>query len=891
MINVLNLTKLIQSQPPEVANEILKKLENQKEYGNKPFEEIFMEIIEQLNSSKEKNKKYQNVQQSIQANKLEKDSSEINKSQKESEKEIDSTFEKKNIFKSTESTLREEKILSKNGEDENSKESTKDTKENLEENITNEKSEQMETIKIHKENKNEESSVESGQRIKLTEKDIEFLNKELSKLKSEIEEKDRTTTLIASSKRFEPKMQANPSAITQNDYSLLTEKSEEKLQFHNQKQASKINITPEKPEKVENQIVDKNPKKENDAVEKPNNRSVSVLDKNIDSLVVLHDPNNIKENMGRLVDRIAKSYDDNSEDKNPKKDTKNIKNNQAEVDLNKNTQKNEHLIENSNENKNQEVYIQVNLSQDKIEKIYTYFPEISAKEKSKLVDKENYIKQPNQKTTSKNNEDYISQLSTSYITRISNTSNTQKDTIQNTNVDRINIINVNHQSQSSNDKKGNYAKQNNLTISNNNTIPNNKNIIETKYNLKNSDKEKEYLNTQKDIKSVLNEISNVVIHLNTFNETAKINQVNQSDLKNKTITNYVINYVIEINKQEQKKQNSNIPDLAVNTNVNSKNFAQNFQEKYEENEITSDLSKSIIQLKAIVDIANLENLNIENIKDTNSKLSLQTSFKTNDPTYIINPHSTVIENSTDFSSNNLNSSKNSQINQYSDNSKYDFQNELRNNTYETSKNNLEVKSLKIEYKNKTQQKLESEIEKSSYEDKPKVSNKFIERLAEMTYRNLEQKNDVSSTTQTNRFELAERLQSSRNLEQIYEKIREFSISNKIEESVQMKLLPENLGNLDIEMKKEGKQITLLFIAENEKAKDTIEKNIHILRDRLSNLDLEIRNIEIKTKEEEKYYEHERNNNQNPQQQNEENQKRKYAYEEVIENDDERKRDI
>jgi len=81
LINIVNLTKLIQSQPPEIANEILKKLENQKEYGNKPFEEILKEIIEQLNSTKEETKKYQSVQQNIQANKLEKNSSEINKLQ------------------------------------------------------------------------------------------------------------------------------------------------------------------------------------------------------------------------------------------------------------------------------------------------------------------------------------------------------------------------------------------------------------------------------------------------------------------------------------------------------------------------------------------------------------------------------------------------------------------------------------------------------------------------------------------------------------------------------------------------------------------------------------------------------------------------------------------
>ncbi|MFN4224218.1 MAG: flagellar hook-length control protein FliK [Fervidobacterium nodosum] len=849
MINIVNLTKLIQSQPPEVANEILKKLENQKEYGNKPFEEILKEIIEQLNSTKEETKKYQSVQQNIQANKLEKNSSEINKLQVDkakNENEIDSIFENKNILKSNE----------------NSKEMENTTKETLEKNVITEKSEQMEPMKIYNEDKNEENSVEMEQQIKLTEKDIEFLNKELSKLQSETEKTDRKPILIASSERFEPKTQTNQSAIIQNDYNALTEKAEEKLQIPNQKQVSKINITPEKPEKVETQNVDKNPKKENGVMEKSNNKSV--LDKNTDNFFVLDNQKYTKENMDKLVNRIPKSYGNNSETKNPKNETKNIQNNQVKVASNKNPQKNENLLEKSNENKNQEAYIQVNSSQDKLEKIHTNSPETLTKEKSKIIYKEDYIKQPNQKTTNENKKDYISQFSTSYITNISTSSNTQKDTIQNTKVGNINI-NVNYQSQSSNGKKENYVKQNDLITSNN------------------------------DIKNVLNEINNIVIAFNNLNMSSQTNQADQSNLKNKTILNYVANYVNEITKQEQKQQNSNILDLSVNTNIKPKNLAQNVQEKYEDNEIISELSKSIIQLKAIVDIANLENLNIKNTKDTDSKSSLQLGVKTNDPTYIINPHSTIIENSTDFSNNTLNNSKNSQTNPYPDNSKNNFQNELnelRNNTYETSKNNLEVKSLKIEYNNKNQQKLESEIEKSNYEDRPKVSNKFIERLAEMTYRNLEQKNDVSSTTQTNRFELAERLQSSRNLEQIYEKIREFSLSNRIEERVQMKLLPENLGNLDIEMRKEGKQITLLFIAENEKAKDTIEKNIHILRDRLSNLDLEVRNVEIKTKEEEKYYEHERNDHQNSQQQrNEENQKRKYTYEEVIEDDDERKLDV
>jgi len=89
--------------------------------------------------------------------------------------------------------------------------------------------------------------------------------------------------------------------------------------------------------------------------------------------------------------------------------------------------------------------------------------------------------------------------------------------------------------------------------------------------------------------------------------------------------------------------------------------------------------------------------------------------------------------------------------------------------------------------------------------------------------------------------------------EIYEKIKQFATSYKLEEKVQMKLFPEELGNLDVELKKEGKQIQILFLAENEKVKDTIEKNSYILRERLASLDFEVRTFEVKVREEERYY--------------------------------------
>ncbi|MFN3327246.1 MAG: flagellar hook-length control protein FliK, partial [Fervidobacterium pennivorans] len=138
----------------------------------------------------------------------------------------------------------------------------------------------------------------------------------------------------------------------------------------------------------------------------------------------------------------------------------------------------------------------------------------------------------------------------------------------------------------------------------------------------------------------------------------------------------------------------------------------------------------------------------------------------------------------------------------------------------------------------------------------------------------------------------ERLQHSQNLEEIYKKIRDFGFSNRLEENVRMKLYPEQLGNIDVELRKEGKAITIVLVAENEKSKELLEKNIGILRDRLTALDFDVRNMEVKMKEESSYHEDARHyqnqQNQKHGEQNHEN-KRKAFSEEVMEDDNERKR--
>jgi hypothetical protein len=211
--------------------------------------------------------------------------------------------------------------------------------------------------------------------------------------------------------------------------------------------------------------------------------------------------------------------------------------------------------------------------------------------------------------------------------------------------------------------------------------------------------------------------------------------------------------------------------------------------------------------------------------------------------------------------------------------------EFRNEIAQASKNKLEIKSFEIEYK------MKEESKKEEFQERPNISNKFLERLAELTYKSSEAKTEQTYQT-NNRFELVERLQHSQNLEEIYKKIRDFGFSNRLEENVRMKLYPEQLGNIDVELRKEGKAITIVFVAENEKSKELLEKNIGILRDRLTALDFDVRNMEVKMKEESNYHEdarhHQNQQNQKHGEQNHEN-KRKAFSEEVMEDDNERKR--
>ncbi|WP_241498705.1 flagellar hook-length control protein FliK [Fervidobacterium thailandense] len=143
---------------------------------------------------------------------------------------------------------------------------------------------------------------------------------------------------------------------------------------------------------------------------------------------------------------------------------------------------------------------------------------------------------------------------------------------------------------------------------------------------------------------------------------------------------------------------------------------------------------------------------------------------------------------------------------------------------------------------------------------------------------------------SNKLEFSELLQHSRNLEEIYQRIRDFTLSPRVEDKIEMKLQPDFLGNLEVQLRKEGSALYVTFVTESKNGKEMLEKGIYILRERLSGLDFDVRGLEIKVREEEQYnYQEGRRDHQGGQ------QERQFAGSSrkrwVIEDADEREQDI
>ncbi len=129
---------------------------------------------------------------------------------------------------------------------------------------------------------------------------------------------------------------------------------------------------------------------------------------------------------------------------------------------------------------------------------------------------------------------------------------------------------------------------------------------------------------------------------------------------------------------------------------------------------------------------------------------------------------------------------------------------------------------------------------------------------------------------------------SKNISELYTRVNSNATKS---ESVQIQLTPPNLGKIVLEVVKEDGKISVLIRVENSDAKDMLQKNSHILANRLNNMGIETQKIQIQTQNAEENGGEDRNRentNQNNQNQ-EENQKQQAENSE--ENKENKKREM
>ncbi len=309
----------------------------------------------------------------------------------------------------------------------------------------------------------------------------------------------------------------------------------------------------------------------------------------------------------------------------------------------------------------------------------------------------------------------------------------------------------------------------------------------------------------------------------------------------------------KINEEKEKK--------IVSADIEKKNDVKETKET-NSGEINSDrveLLRQLIQMKTD------ENFNVEK-KSKNEEQKIQGIEQR------INSENPQSVKSQSTSSENRQSNEN-------------FSDQFRNNQPQ-NENKLNVKEFKVEVNtvNKKTELTTREI----LQEKPKVPESFKQRLVENAYTNVvEKKEFVNSPELKSNFSNVERYVSSRNLEEIYEKVRAFSLSNSIEEKVTLKLYPKELGEIEIHMRKVGKQIEIFFTAEFEETRKALEKNSALLAERFTKVDFEVRNMEFKTKESAEE-QNSRDSSQQFSQNQRENENNKKRWKWVMEDDDGRR---
>ncbi len=236
--------------------------------------------------------------------------------------------------------------------------------------------------------------------------------------------------------------------------------------------------------------------------------------------------------------------------------------------------------------------------------------------------------------------------------------------------------------------------------------------------------------------------------------------------------------------------------------------------------------------------------------------------------------------------------------------------EVRNNGLDESKNMLEIKDFKhvelrremsVEFERSLSLKELMQLEKdlaqktqAMNENSDKQTEGFEgkeKNIISTEYSVLSNSESLNvSNSKTNKIELFELLHHSLNLREIYERIRDFTLSARTEERIDIKLRPDFLGNLEIQLRKEGSALYVTFVTESKTGKEMLEKGMFVLREKLAELDFEVRSVEVKVHEEDQHMQERDDRKQHSGQQEEQfaNQGKKRW---VVGNDDEREQDI
>lgn len=182
---------------------------------------------------------------------------------------------------------------------------------------------------------------------------------------------------------------------------------------------------------------------------------------------------------------------------------------------------------------------------------------------------------------------------------------------------------------------------------------------------------------------------------------------------------------------------------------------------------------------------------------------------------------------------------------------------VRNIEKNMKNNNSEI-NLKFIFEKKNHQ-----IQTNKYNNvKPTVSEDFKKVQAKKLYQipidKVKTNNNSDSSIQNNSISTKLQLNfdtHNKNIENIYKKIMELTNNkNYVKETAIINLEHPAFGRLEINLEKLENEVIIKFVFENNESKEIIEKGLNNLRERLTNIGLEVKeyNLEVKEQDSEMY---------------------------------------